>query len=713
MRRLKLAALLVLVMSLQSWGMESLVRVPISSKAQLLQLVGSGLDVAYVAPEKFVDVVADSGEIALLQLWGFTPFVAVPDLQAQGAGLLGALMGGYHTYVEVKAFLDSVAAARPDLVSPVFSLGLSLEGREIWGIKISNNPNGNDGRPEVFYNALTHAREPGGMEVLLYTIKYLLQNYGTDPLVTSLVNGRALYFVPVVNPDGYVYNQAIAPGGGGLWRKNRRPNTGGTFGVDLNRNFGYQWGYPNGGSSSNPGSDVYRGTAPFSEPESQKVRDFVLSRNFSVEVHYHTYSNLWLYPWGYTTELPQEEYWVYRAMADSAVQYNNYLASLSWQLYFTNGTSIDWSYGGQLPGRRVYAFTPEVGGPSDGFWPPASRIPALNAENLMPNLFMAWAADNPRKIVPPEPPAFLAADSMVSDGSAELVWAQADAGNLAADYLLKMSTGPQIATDSARNSNGWELVDFTRAPSPDGSGDSVFSSGARDAMVAAMSSRIPYLVKSNDTLKFEAWYDIETGFDYAYVEVSTDGGKTFSPIPGNLSTSTGAPYNHGNGITGSSGGAWSQGLYPLGSFAGRKVRFRFSYFTDGGFVAGGIYLRNIRPALRFAKDTVLTLPADSNYTVPLDSMGAYYFSVAAVDSQNQVGRFSDWTSRTATFSSAFFDLTGDGLATAADVVVLLNYVYLGILPPCCSGRADVNHDGILTSADVVNLMNFVFLGIIP
>lgn len=712
MCNIKLAAFLFLLFPAYASASESLVRVPISSKEQLLQLVNSGLDVAYVQAPEFVDLVADSGEVALLQFWGFAPIVVVPDLRAQGAGLLGAAMGGYHTYVEVKSFLDSVSAARPDLVSPVFTIGQSLEGREIWGIKVSNNPSGNDGRPEVLYHALTHAREPAAMEVLLFTIRHLLQNYGTDSLVTGILNTRDLYFVPVANPDGYVYNQTTTPSGGGLWRKNRRLNANGTRGVDLNRNYGYLWGYNNLGSSPTPGSDVYRGTVPFSEPETQRVRDFILSRNFSVEIHYHTYSNLWLFPWGYTTDLA-EDYWVYRAMADSCVQHNNYLPSPSWQLYFTNGTSVDWSYGNFLPARKVFSFTPECGGPADGFWPPAARIPALCAENLMPNLFMAWVADNPYKILPPNPPAILAADSQVFGGSVELTWAQTDAKNPAAGYRLKISAVPQVVTDSAENGDHWDLVDFALSPDPNNPGDEVFYSGSSDARTAVLTTKTAYLVPSDDTIKFEALYDIEPDFDFAYVEVSTDGGKSFAPVNGNLSTATDTLYNRGFGIDGSSGGAWVEGRYPLNAFAGQKIRLRFTYMTDGGFSLDGIYLKNVRPVLKFAQDSVIALPADSGYTAVFDSVGMWYFSVAAVDSQNQLGRFSDWTIRDVMSTVALGDFDGDGLATATDVVVLLNFVFLGIPPSHNAAGADMNADGLISPQDVVLLLNYVFLGITP
>ncbi|HXF47856.1 MAG TPA: M14 family zinc carboxypeptidase [Verrucomicrobiae bacterium] len=695
-----------------AFGTESLVRVPITSKMQLLHLLASGLDVAYMEPEgAFVDIVADSFEINQLRFMGFSPFVAVPDLRAQGAGLLGASMGGYHTYSEVKSFLDSIRAARPDLVSPVFTIGQSLEGREIWGVKISNLPNGSDGRPEVLYTALTHAREPMSMEVLLYTIRHLLQNYDSDPFVTGLLNGRDLYFIPVVNPDGYVYNQTTNPSGGGFWRKNRRPNAGGSFGVDLNRNFGYLWGLDEFGSSSNPANETYRGAAPFSEPETQRLRDFVLSRNFKIEIDYHTYSNLWLFPWGYGTE-PAADYWLYRALADSAVQHNGYIPGPGWQLYLTNGTSIDWAYSSNTA-SPIYSFTPEVGGPNDGFWPSLPRIPVLAAENLMPNLFYASIADNPKKILPPEPPEFLSLDTQVANGAAELEWRQSDPGNPAGGYLLKISREPQTIIDSVRNTDHWKLVGFSIVPSPDDTAKKSFFSGADPALIAVLDSKNAYLVGPNDTLRAETYYNIEPYFDYAYGEISTDGGRSFHPLTGNHATPDGSPFNREQkGIT-ASPGLWTGMEFPLNAYAGRKVRFRFSYFTDLGYTPGGIYLRNIYPVLRFAKDTVLSLPAESTFAFELDAPGEYYFSVAAVDSQGQTGRFGDWVKKTVTFSPHFMDLNGDGKATPADLVLELNYVFMGLTPPHRPQRGDANGDGQLSSADVVLFLNFIFAGQIP
>ena len=162
-------------------------------------------------------------------------------------------------------------------------------------VKISNNPDVNEDKPEILYTALHHAREPMGMMQMIYYMYYLLENYGTDPEVTYLVNNREMYFIPVVNPDGYEYNRQTDPNGGGMWKKNRRKNDDGTYGVDLNRNYGpyIYWNAPNGGSSINPATDLYRGASPFSESETSAIRDFLSKKNFKNATN-NRISNPWI-----------------------------------------------------------------------------------------------------------------------------------------------------------------------------------------------------------------------------------------------------------------------------------------------------------------------------------------------------------------------------------------------------------------------------------
>ena len=141
------------------------------------------------------------------------------------------------------------------------------------------------------------------METTIAFMDNLLSRYGTDPEATFIIDNRELYFVPIVNPDGYEYNRRTNPGGGGMWRKNRRNHGGGSFGVDLNRN--YATGFGGSGSSGNRSSDIYRGTSPFSEPETAVLEAFASSRSFVTVFSSHSYTDVLLRPFGYKTSQPR------------------------------------------------------------------------------------------------------------------------------------------------------------------------------------------------------------------------------------------------------------------------------------------------------------------------------------------------------------------------------------------------------------------------
>jgi len=302
-------------------------------------------------------------------------------------------MGGYYTYDEVVAQLDSMYIYFPNLITPKVSIGKSIEGRDIWMVKISHYLAENGENPEVLFTALHHAREPEGMMVVLYFMYYLLERYDKDAEVTYLLDHRALYFIPVVNPDGYAYNQKIRPDGGGLWRKSRRLNPDSSYGVDLNRNYSYKWGYDNIGSSPAPGAETYRGAGPFSEPETQAVRDFCLQHHFQLALNYHTYGNYLIYPFGYNSQVTPDDS-IFRRYASDMAHYNRYTYGTNMQTvhYAANGDADDWMYGEQTTKDKIIAMTPEVGSSSDNFWPTMDRIYPLAQENLRPNLYLAWVA---------------------------------------------------------------------------------------------------------------------------------------------------------------------------------------------------------------------------------------------------------------------------------------------------------------------------------
>ncbi|MCY2961948.1 MAG: M14 family metallopeptidase [Planctomycetota bacterium] len=283
-------------------------------------------------------------------------------------------MGGFRTLTEIGAELDRLHNTYPSIVSAKYSIGSSLENRPIWAVRLSDNPSVDEpNEPVAWFDALHHAREPMGAEALLRLVDWIASRYPADPAAKRMVETRQVVIVPCVNPDGYEYNRATNPGGGGIWRKNRRPNAGGSFGVDLNRNYGWEWGPSHPGSSTVPSDDTYHGTAGFSEPETRAVRDALLAHPPGMAVSAHTYSDLWLYAWGYEQVVTQDEARFQQYGARVAGQ-NGYAYGTPWQLlYIANGGSLDWGYGA----LGSFFFSPEIGSSADGFWPPPSRIPAL------------------------------------------------------------------------------------------------------------------------------------------------------------------------------------------------------------------------------------------------------------------------------------------------------------------------------------------------
>ncbi|MEO1714669.1 MAG: M14 family metallopeptidase, partial [Bacteroidota bacterium] len=301
------------------------VKIQLSPEQTLFQVARLGLDVTHgdYAPGKYFTSDFSTSERQIMDAAGIEYTVIIEDVQKfyvdqnQQSGItvtnrngdcetntggdngfeppanfeLGS-MGGFYTYQEMLEELEEMQAAYPDLISSVMPIGdiLTYEGRPIYMLRLSDNPNQDEsGEPEVLYTALHHAREPGSLSQMIYYLWYMLENYGTDPEVTYLIDETEMYFIPCLNPDGYIFNQTTNPDGGGLWRKNRVPNPDGSVGVDLNRNYGFGWGFDDFGSSPNPQSVVYRGPEAFSEPETQAVRELCNDHEFRIALNYHSF----------------------------------------------------------------------------------------------------------------------------------------------------------------------------------------------------------------------------------------------------------------------------------------------------------------------------------------------------------------------------------------------------------------------------------------
>ncbi len=290
----------------------------------------------------------------------------------------------HFTFQEMQNELDDMRALYPNLITVKSVIGNSEQGRPLFMVKISDNPDVDENEPEIFLNAVHHAREPISMTQLIFFMWHLLENYNNDKEIKTLVNSSEIYIMPCVNPDGYVYNATQSPAGGGMWRKNRHNNGDGTFGVDNNRNYSYLWG--GNGSSGSTSSDTYRGTAPFSELENQTIRNFCNSRHFVTEFNYHSYGNFCIYPFSGVAVNNNPEIPLFNQLSvllteDNGFLYGNCQQTLN---YVADGEAADWAYAEQTTKGKMYGFTPEVGNSSDGFYPAASRIiPLCNSMVVM------------------------------------------------------------------------------------------------------------------------------------------------------------------------------------------------------------------------------------------------------------------------------------------------------------------------------------------
>jgi len=628
-------------------------RVKFDSVDQMMQLRGMHLDIMHVAPS-FYEIVSVPEEIERLKDMGFEVEIIHDDMVAFYQSRFPDLkQTGYLTLSQVNAELNFDHILYPDITTERISIGQTLEGRDIYAIKISDNPNDDEDEPEVFYNACIHAREVITPLVLLHFIEYLLENYGVDPYVTNLVNERELWFVPIVNPDGYQYNVSYNwPGG--MWRKNRRNNGDGTFGVDLNRNFDYQWAYDDEGSSPYGGDETYRGTAPFSEPATQVIRDFCIDHDFVMCVNYHSCSNLYLWAYSYNnSHTPDED--IFSALGDSMNVFNGYFPNIDAVGYPVNGGADDWMYGEQTTKNKIFAMTTEVGNYyDDGFWPETQRIPELVEENLLPNLLIAEVAGHVEQVLPPEAPILTVPDSVDAKGSFEINWSCDDPRNPPVQYEVVEMTDYNILTDPCDNFNNWDerLYELSSGS---------FYSGGDNFDWRYIQTILPYYVLPNDSLKFSTNYALSEPLDYAYIQISADG-ENFVNLEGNITTNE-DPYgiNLGNGITGYSGG-WIDARFDLSDYVGQSVYFRFSYkIFQMAWYWDGIHFDNIYPVPGFENFNVVSSTiTDTSYTFTDKPEGLYFYKVRSQDADGQWGDYSEIKAVVVGNPTICMDPDGDG-----------------------------------------------------
>jgi carboxypeptidase T len=363
------------------------------SAAERTSVSRTGVDVLGVH-DGVMEVVASPAQASALRAQGLALTLEDDWLLALGERSGGARAAdfpagdeGYHTYDEMVAALGSAASAHQE-VAAVSSVGTTYEGRDIPVLKISDNVGTDEDEPEVLFTCNMHAREHLTTEMCLRIVDRFTSGYGSDPTVTGFVDGKEIWVVPSVNPDGSVYD--ISGGEYQGWRKNRQPNSDGTVGTDINRNFSYKWGCCDGSSGSTSAED-YRGASAASTPEVAAVQSFVDSRVVGGEqqikghIDFHTFSELVLWPFGHTFDtvtegMTQPEYDRFKSVGEEMAASNGYTPDQSSGLYVTDGDINDWMWGTHKVLSYCFEMYPSGGG-IDGFYPPDEEIVPQTTRN--------------------------------------------------------------------------------------------------------------------------------------------------------------------------------------------------------------------------------------------------------------------------------------------------------------------------------------------
>jgi PKD repeat protein len=596
---------------------------------------------------------------------GFTP--ATPSNFNLGT------MGGYLKYAEMLAELDAMAQQYPTLITtktPI-STFVTVGNRPIYHVKISDNPNTNETEPKILYTAIHHAREPMALMETIFFMWYVLENYGTNDEVTYLVNNTQMYFVPCINPDGYVYNETTNATGGGMWRKNRRLNSGGSYGVDLNRNYSYGWGTT--GTSTSQSNDTYCGTAAFSEPETQAMRWLVQNNDFEMAFNAHTYAEDILFPIGTTTAefAPHHNY--FQDYTNHMVQFNGYTAMKSSALYPASGDSDDYMYKVDIGvGQKdtIFVHTPEVG---TAFWQPQAEIIPTSAEMVFPNLVLAHMAKNYNVVNDTDPStvATLSGDfnhsikrlgreagpvtvsiqpllNIVTVGNSviyNLNSQQSSSGAISytlnpniqfgdqIKYILKTDNGLWVKKDTIIKTYGsvtlQVLEDATASTNWTGTWGTTTSTYVSATKSFADSPTGNYTSNANKTytyvptinltnatsakISFYAKWNLEADYDYTQFQVSIDNGANWIGQCGNytvLGTSAnGSVQPNNQPVYEGVQSTWVLEEINLSDYLGQQIKVRFQLKSDGGTNADGFYFDDFK--IFYNEGTTAAVPVAS------------------------------------------------------------------------------------------------------
>jgi len=563
-------------------------------------------------------------------------------------------MGGFLNYDEIFQDLTKMRTLYPNLITekaPISNFKTS-ENRDIFVVKLSNNQISSP-KKKLLFTALHHAREPGSAQQLIYFMWYLLENYAANPEIKTILDKTELYIVPIVNPDGFAYNCSQDPDGGGMWRKNRRDNGSGSYGVDNNRNYDANWGTT--GISTDSDSEVYCGTSAFSEPENQAIKWLCEQNQFIGAINNHTFSGLMLFPYGYDYNAFTPDHDLFTRLGDEMVRKSGYTNEISSLLYLTSGSSDDWMYAATVQKPKILAFTPENG---YSFWDTPSQVSINNKGMLFSNLTFLKSIYNYFTIEDKSNMNIsgqnfslqfsakklgigngIATATLVSNTSGVIISTvninipdsaqgsstdlsfsgsinqNLNAGDLIS-FSLKIDNGDFVQiipvskifgssrillNDEGNNMNNWNSTGSWGITSADS-----FSSPSciTDSPNGNYSNNSQTFITSKNSYNLNnvqsAWisyktkWSLENGYDAVIFEISENGGTSWIQQCGEF-TNLGSPYQISNQpIYDGKSTEWKYEKISLSNYIGKNIMIRFRLKTDSAVTEDGIYLDDIK-----------------------------------------------------------------------------------------------------------------------
>lgn len=596
-------------------------------------------------------------------------------------------VGGFFSMSEVIDQLDIMSFLYPSLISVRKPIGdfKTWGNRSIFWVKISDNPEVDENEPELLYTGLHHARELVTVSQTIYYMWYLLENYEKDPLVRQILNNTELYFVPVVNPDGLTYNiEGYDPDNDHFSRNHRKNmrdnNMNGSFepefdGVDINRNYGHQWGFDDEGSSGFEGSDTYRGPAPFSEPETQAMEYFCNQHDFQIALNYHAFGNVLIYPWGFNDEVTPDSS-LFVNYGNKLTQLNRYVFGTGMETlgYITNGDSDDWMYG-EL---GIFSFTPEMGETDDGFYPPRNRIIPLCQSTLELNLLSARMVNslieitdetpryihegvnplklgfnryglldgevtftfnslsphitevpqpfvlNLNKFEPVERDLAFTVDQQIPYGAAVKIEVVCQQGTyMFRDTLIKTRADYKTIVSDDGDISKWDISegqewgntteDFKSGPvSITDSPNGPYIKNAQEAIM--LNQDVDLSITTTAYAQFWAKWEIEDQFDYVVFQASTDG-ESWDNLCGEQSNLGSLFQLYEEPLYDGKQANWVLENVDLSSYLGQTIQLRFLLVTDGFEQKDGFYFDNFQIISLEDGHVATTDPNQSEFSV--------------------------------------------------------------------------------------------------